>query len=218
LTLSPSTFSSRSEYYLLFPPNCQYVGCHEINPPLLLSILIFLPTISSADHGPPSASSPDELILQLSERLDDLADEYFLAPGEQPNFDEPRFNRLVGAARIALERARRQLNRGRVCLGIRWLSRSVSLLDRATRFAIKVNMSGSGFSDDLASYTRAIAEFTTEDLLVLAASDPGVPPLVLTFALALEAHGDELQQSDVGHWAPSMRHYTAAFCLLVRFL
>jgi hypothetical protein len=170
---------------------------------LLLSILIFLPTLASADHGPPSVSSPDELVLQLSERFDDLADEYFLAPGEQPNFDGSRFNRRVGTPRLAVERARPQVTRGRVCLGMRWLSRSVWLLDRATRFAIKVNMSDSGFSDDLASSPRAIAEITTKDLLVLAASAPGVPPLVLTIALALKAQGEDLQSRTLATGHPS---------------
>lgn len=187
-------------------------------PSLILSLFFLLPTLAIADHGPPSAANVDELVDELNYRIAELAEEYFLEPGEQPNFDEPRFNRLVGAARIAVDRAQKHVSRGRPCLGMRWLARSVWLLDRATRFAIEANMSGSGHSDDLASYTRAIAEFITEDLIQLTAYGSDVPPVILAIAIALEAEGDELQQSDVGNWSPSMRRYTAAFCLIHRFL
>lgn len=175
--------------------------------------------ICRADHGDPTAGTVDELIAELQADLDELAVEYGIEPGEQPNFDEPYFNRLVGQARIDLETARQRIDRGRICRGMKRLTRSVRRLDRATRFAQAQNMSGSGFSDDLASLTAARSQFFLEDLIVLAAEDPGVPDDAIDSAIESEILGDEAAGGpDSGDWEQSMRHYTRGVCVLMDFL
>ncbi len=181
-------------------------------------ILFALTQQLRADHGGPNVETVAELIDQFEADLDELADEFFIEPGEQPNFDEPFFNRLVGRARITLEIARFRVARGRVCSGMFWLTHTVRLLDRATKFGIAQNMSGFGFTDDLASLAAARAQFFLEDLIVLASEDPSVPELALQIAIEAEDEGDDLGGPDSGNWTPALRLYTRGVCILMWFL
>ena len=158
---------------------------------LTLALFVLLHSLARADHGPPTAADVDELVGQYADRIDELAEEYGFELGELPTFDEPFFNRLLGHARVLVERTRTSLDHGDFCRATIWLYHSVRVLDRATNFGIAANMSGFGHSDDLASLTRARVEFFLEDLIVLAAAE-GVPPHVLMIAAALEEAGDAL--------------------------
>ena len=183
---------------------------------LILTVLLLVPSLARAEHGLPSATDIPQLVAEYKADLDELAAEYYLDPGEFPNFDEPRFNRLVGYARILLERARISVDRGDVCRSVVWLYHSVRLLDRATNFAISANMSGSGHSDDLASLSEFRAETLLEDAIVLAGED--VPPFALSIALAMEEIGDQDGNNDEGDWARAVRAYAIGICVLFRSL
>lgn len=183
---------------------------------LTLTLSLLVPTLVRAEHGPPTASTVEVRVAQYQADLDELAIEFGFEPGEITTFDEPRFNRLMGYARILLERARTSADRGDLCHSVRWLAYSVRFLDAATNFGINAGMPGFGFSDDLASLSEFRAETLLEDLIVIAGDD--VPPFALTFALRMEEIGDADGNNEEGDWATAARAYAVGVCVLARFL
>ena len=180
----------------------------------LLTIVAVLGFVlpAHADHGGPTATSVAELVYQLGERLDDVARDYGFEPGESPNFDEKRFNQMLRDARNLLDHAIRQIDRDKVCQGFYKLARSVSRLQSATDYAIEQNMSGSGFSDDLASFSSFVAEVFLEDLIVLAEQD-GADANALGFAIEAEMSGDLLRGSE--EWAAATDEFASGVCALL---
>jgi hypothetical protein len=186
---------------------------------LVCTVFLLLPQTARAEHGPPTATSVDELVEELAGDLEALAAEYGFGAGDQPGFDEPQFNRLVGFARVDLEHARLAVDRGDVCLGLAFLGRSVWHLDTATHFAQLVGMSGSGYSDDLAGLNSFRAETFYEDLIVLAPQEAVIPPAVLELAEALEELADDFGlPGEEANFAGGLRFYTAGVCLLFPYL
>jgi hypothetical protein len=185
---------------------------------LLLACFFAVSPRSFAEHGGPNASSVAGLADHYLERLDEIADDFGFEPGDQPNFDEARFNRLVGKARIALDRGIGLIERGRVCAGMSQLTRCTSLLGHATDFAIEQNMSGSGYSDDLASFLSGVTEFFLEDLLAIAPYEGGIPSWIVDWARVAYERGKALRKVNVDEWSASMRAFSLGTCLIFRSL
>ena len=136
------------------------------------------------------------------DRLENLIRDFGFEAGEQPTFDEPKFNKLMGRSRIAAERARRQSERGRLASSAFWLSRSVAISERATDVAIAANMSGSGYSDDLAGY----AAFITQRLFVELGEESDIPVWAVMYLeqlhdAALADYSDEDWSGASRRWA-----------------
>jgi hypothetical protein len=179
---------------------------------LIALLALAAPSPACAEHGEPSASSVPELIVDLGTRLDELAGEFGFDPHSLPDFDEPRFNKLLRRARTSLDQARSHVERGQACEGIFKLARSVSQLEHAADYGAAQDMSGWGFASDLASQASFIAESFLEELIVLAGQE-GADPSSLDLAVGSEEIGDALRQDE--EWTAAVVEFVAGTCALL---
>jgi len=135
------------------------------------------------------------------DRLENLVRDFGFDAGEQPTFDEPKFNKLMGRSRVAAGRAMARSERGRPASSAFWLSRCVAIADRATDFAIAANMSGSGYSDDLAGY----GAFITQRLYVELGEEADIPVWAVMYLEQL--HDNALASYNEEDWSRASRSW-----------
>ena len=144
------------------------------------------------------------------DRLGDLVRDFGFDAGEQPTFDEPKFNKLMGRSRVAVGRALSRSERGRLASSAFWLSRSIAISDRATDVAVAANMSGSGYSDDLSSYGAFISQLLYVELL-----DESIYYIPAWAVFYLEGlHEDALESYGEEDWSRASRRWAHGVLIL----
>ena len=152
----------------------------------------------------PTGSADADAAAIYENQLSNLAMDFGFEAGERPHFDEAKFNKLMGRSRIAVKKSVKRAGRDHLGTSAYWLARSISISDRATGVAIAANMSGAGYSDDLASYGAFISQRLFVGLGEEQADE--IPDWAMMYLLqlhdtALARYGDEDWSTASRYWA-----------------